>query len=217
MKRMLATVVCLVILLCGSGYTIDAAGSAFGNLTTAKTIGPGKANFGGGVGIADATSFFGMFTYGMSAETDFRAKLGLIDADGADTKFTLGVDAKWQMWEYVPDGRHPFDMSLGGMFEYVDYDGLSVWQLGAFVLGSYPIQLQGGGGTLAPYGRVNIRLENLSLDLPPGFSGDDSESNLEFGFHGGVSWSPTEATTLYGEFQLDGNDGVFFGIDFNVM
>jgi hypothetical protein len=47
--------------------------------------------------------------------------------------------------------------------------------------------------------------------------GDDSESNLEVGLNGGVRWGLTETVSLFGEFQLDGNDGVFFGLNLGVI
>lgn len=212
MKKMMIAAVALALILPVSGSAIDAAGSAFGNLQTAQPVGAGKGNFSGGVGIADATSFFGTFTYGLSTYMDGRLKLGLIDADGSDTKFTFGTDFKWQIWDYQPNGKYPFDMAVGGLFEYTSFGNsnfdLDVLQLGGFALGSYPVALN-SGGSISPYGRASIRMERVSRN--------GSESSLEFGFHGGVSWSPSNATTLYGEFQIDGNDGVFFGIDFNVM
>jgi hypothetical protein len=104
------------------------------------------------------------------------------------------------------------------LFEYVSGDFISVLQLGGFALGSYPFVLS-NGSTLSPYGRLNLRMENLSVDwpggTPPGL--DDSESNLEFGLHAGVAWKFGSTATAYGEFQLDGNDGLFLGLDFNVM
>jgi hypothetical protein len=45
----------------------------------------------------------------------------------------------------------------------------------------------------------------------------DSNSDIKFGLNGGVAWDLTRLMRLYGEFQLDGNDGVFFGIEFGVM
>lgn len=223
MKKTMIAVAALALILPASGSAIDAFGSAFGNLQTAQPVGAGNGNFSGGVGIADATSFFGTFTYGLSTYTDGRLKLGLIDADGSDTKFTFGADFKWQVWDYKPNGKHPFDMAIGGLFEYASLGNsnfdFSILQLGGFALGSYPVALN-SGGFISPYGRLTVRLESASWDYPnrPEYdSFDDSESSLKFGFHGGVSWSPSKTTTLYGEFQLDGNDGVFFGIDFNVM
>lgn len=216
MKRKFVAFLILFSLMAGSSYAIDAAGSAFGNLSAASTVGQGKGSFGFGVGICDATSFVGSFTFGLSEYTDGRVKLGLVDADGADTEFTIGGDFKWQYWSYGPNTGHPFDMAVGGFFEYADYNFISVFQVGGHLIGSYPIQLK-NGGTLAPYARINARVESISLDTPPGYTGDDSESNLELGFNGGVQWIMTSTVSFYGEFQLDGNDGVFLGVDFNVM
>jgi hypothetical protein len=207
MKRIF--VVSLILVVASVGMVKgEAHGSAFGALTTAQALGQGRASFGGGVGIADATSFAGTFTYGLSQYTDGRLKVGLIDYDFGDTELTLGADFKWQFWNYGPQSNQPFDFAVGGFFEYVDYDFLSVLQVGGQLIGSYPIVLQ-RGGTLVPYGRFNARLES--------YSNGDSESNLEVGLNGGLQWKMTTEVSLYGEFQLDGNDGLFLGIDFNVM
>ena len=45
----------------------------------------------------------------------------------------------------------------------------------------------------------------------------DSDNNLEVGLHGGVYWKVNSSLGLFGEFQLDGNDGVFFGIELNTL
>ena len=210
------SVLLLLTLNTGAAFGFDAVGSAFGTLTTAKAMGQGKGDFGFGVGIADATSFVGSFSYGLSEYTDGRIKLGIVDADGSDTKLTIGADFKWQFWNVGPQSTNPFDMAVGGFFEYVDYDILSVVQIGGQVIGSYPVALK-NGGSIEPYGRFNVRLEALSLDLPANSRLDDSESNLEVGLAGGVKWSATETVGLFGEFQIDGNDGVFFGISLNVL
>ena len=214
MKRIIVLAVVLSVCL-SSAVLADAAGSAFGTLTTARALGQGRASFGGGVGLGDnATSFFGTFTYGLSQYTDGRLKVGLTDADYSDTKLTIGGDFKWQFWTYGENVAQPFDFAVGGFFEYADYDQSSVFQVGGQLIGSYPITLR-RGGTLAPYGRFNARLESVSYDIPNGRS--DSESNLKVGLNAGLGWEMTPTVSLYGEFQLDGNDGVFFGMDFNVM
>ena len=214
MKRII--MIAVVLSLCvSSAVWADAVGSAFGALTTARALGQGRASFGGGVGLGDnATSFFGTFTYGLSQYTDGRLKIGLTDADGSDTKLTIGGDFKWQFWTYGQESAQPFDFAVGGLFEYTDYDYASVFQVGGQLIGSYPIALR-RGGTIAPYGRFNARMESVSWDLP--YVRDDSETNLKVGLNGGIGWEMTPTVSLYGEFQLDGNDGVFFGIDFNVM
>jgi len=215
MKRFAVLVVFMSLGL-STAVLADAAGSAFGNLTTAQAIGQGAASFGGGVGLGDnATSFFGSFTYGLSQYTDGRLRVGLVDADNSDAQLSIGGDFKWQFWNYGKESGQPFDFAVGAFFEYVDYDYISVFQVGGQLIASYPIQLR-RGGVLAPYGRFNARIESLSWD-DSRFADDDSESNLEVGLNGGLAWEMTPTVSLYGEFQLDGNDGVFFGIDFNVM
>jgi hypothetical protein len=209
-KSLLAALV--VCLIASQGFA-EGFGTAFGTLTTARALGQGRGNMGLGVGIADATSFFGTFTYGLSKYTDGRIKLGL--RDDFNTKITFGADFKWQFWNVGQGRTEPLDGAIGGFFEFEDYGGGSVFQIGAQLLGSYPFQLS-RGGTLSPYGRFNVRVEAKSYEQP--IAGNTSSStDLEFGLNGGVKWSATPTIDLYGEFQIDGNDGVFFGIDFNVM
>lgn len=217
MKKITVLLVTGFVLVGGSSYGIDAMGSAFGNLSVAQALGQGRGNFGVGIGLADATSFVGSFAYGLSEYSDGRIKLGLSDpGDNADAELVFGADYKWQFWSYGPESSHPFDFAVGAFLEYVDYSSVSALQLGGQLIASYPIVLS-SGRTLTPYGRFNARLESLSWDLPPQSVGDDSESNLEIGLNGGVRWEMTSTVNVYAEFQLDGNDGLFLGIDFNVM
>jgi len=214
MKKILILGLLAALAVTGS-VSADSVGSAFGTLTTAQALGAGRAAFGAGVGVADATSFFGSFTYGLSSYTDGRVKVGLVDHDGADAELTIGADFKWQFWSYGPNSKHPFDFAVGAFFEYADIDRFSIFQVGGQLIGSYPIALR-GGSTLVPYGKFNARLESISWDADfPG--NDDSESNLEVGLNGGLQWKLTSDVALYGEFQIDGNDGVFFGIDLAVI
>jgi hypothetical protein len=88
--------------------------------------------------------------------------------------------------------------------------------VGFQMLGSFPIKLE-RGGSLSPYGRVNVRFESIRADLVSGVptSLDASEDQLALGLNAGVSWHPRASSiALFGEFQIDGNDGVFFGIDY---
>ncbi|MBK7143450.1 MAG: hypothetical protein IPH75_15370 [bacterium] len=213
MKHLLL-IVMLVVCLVAAQATAGGVGSAFGTMTTASAMGQGKANFGAGVGIADATTVFGTLEYGLSRYTDGRLKLGLYDADD-DLKFTIGADLKWQFWDMNQGRREPFDMAFGGFFEYLSVENFSIFQVGAMAIGSYPIALN-NGGTLSPYAKLNVRLESLSWDdAPAGY--DDSESDIRFGLNGGVCWQATSVIGLFGEFQLDGNDGIFLGLNFNIQ
>jgi len=208
MKRTFFATLLILLLPAVSGYAVDAVGSSFGTLTTAQALGLGQADFGFGIGLADRTSFVGTFAYGLSQYTDGRIRIGLVDPDHGDTEFTIGADFKWQFWNYGVQTDHLFDFAVGGFAEYVDFSGWSVFQVGGHLIGSYPITLT-KGGILSPYGRFNARLEHVS--------NGDSESNLKIGLNAGVAWEATATISFLGEFQIDGNDGVFFGVDFNVM
>ncbi|MBU0983181.1 MAG: hypothetical protein KKA42_04885 [candidate division Zixibacteria bacterium] len=216
MKRMLVALLLGFALVSPSIQAADAIGSAFGCLNTAESIGQGRGDLNFSVGLADATSFVGFFRYGLSKYTDGRIKLGLVDSDGSDAKFTIGADFNWQFITVNADSNHTVDLSTGGLMEFVDFDGASVFQIGGHMTGSIPIRLK-GGGKLSPYARINARLEQISLDLPPNASGDDSETSLKLGFNGGVKWRMNSELSLLAEFQLDGNDGLFLGIDYRVM
>jgi hypothetical protein len=216
MKRMFMTVMLVGVLALGTSTTIQAAlGSAFGALATADPIGQGRGEFGFGVGIADATSFTGSFTYGLSQYMNGRIKLGLLDSDGSDMKFVLGGDFGWQFLGVDMNRNRPFDLAAGGLFEYVSFDYGSVLQLGAHITGSYPFKLS-TGGELIPYGRFNVRMESVSWDSPLA-GADDSDTNLEVGFNGGVKWKLAPTVSLFGEFQIDGNDGVFLGVSIGAL
>jgi hypothetical protein len=214
MRKLYLSFIIVVGLLATQAWAGSGVGSAFGTMTTASAMGQGRANFGAGVGIADATTVFGTLEYGLSKYTDGRIKLGLYDADD-EVKLTVGADIKWQFWDINQGRREPFDMAFGGFFEYLDIENLSVFQFGASAIGSYPFALQ-SGGTLSPYARMNVRIEAASFD-GPGANDDFSDTDIRFGFNGGVAWKATSVVSLFGEFQLDGNDGVFLGVNFNIQ
>ena len=200
------------------GASKDALGSAFGTLTTAQPIGQGLGDLGLGIGAADMNSFFGFFAYGISPTTEGRIKLGIADNEKDNAKVTFGLDFHHQMLDYDNTRQDPFDMAVGGFLEYVDFESQSVFQLGVDLIGSYPINLS-NNTTLTPYGRFNVRLEHQN---PRDLNNDDentsnSKSELKFGLSLGTCWDMTSNLGLYGEFQFDGNDGLFIGLRYRVM
>jgi hypothetical protein len=208
--KLVVGIAALFILTAGS-VLADGAGSVFGAMKTAKTLGQGRTDITAGVGLADATSFTGVLTYGLGRYTDGRLKLALVDDEGSNgVHIGLGGDFVWQFWNLDASRRYPMDMGIGAFFEYRDFGPASVFEVGTHLLASYPFQLS-RGGTLSPYGRFNARLEKFSVDR----AGSDSE--LELGLNGGIEWAPTTTMRFYGEFQFDGNDGLFLGIDFNLQ
>ncbi len=209
MKKNICVAVLVLAFSSSSVLGIDAMGSAFGTATTAKTVGAETGRFGMVAGIADAKTFAGTFTYGMSQYLDGRLKLGLI-SDHDETEITFGADIKYQLWSMRDASPKPFDMAFGGMFEFFKDRKYNVFQIGGFVLGSYPVQLS-NKSYLTPYAKINMRLEGFQDD------GGDSKSELEFGLNGGVSFDLSDNISAFGEFQFDGNNGIFFGMDFRVM
>lgn len=211
----------LMVVAASTSYAASAAGSSFGTFTTASTLEMGRGSFTIGVGFADQNSFVGGFNYGLSRFTEGRIRLALVDVDGArdpitgkrdsEVKLAVAIDFKHQFMVMDKVSNSPMNMSFGGSIEMVDFGPVSIFQFGGQLFGSYPILLS-NGKMLTPYGRFNIRLEKYSYE--GSFPGD---TDLEFGLNGGVAWGITKTVNLYGEFQLDGNDGIFLGVDFSVM
>lgn len=204
-----AILVAALVLTAGivQGGSPKTLGTAFGTMSTAQNIGMGNGDFGLGVGAASQNSFFGFFAYGMSATSEGRIKVGLSDDDGkhSNTEMTFGLDFHLQMLDYDATRQDPLDLAVGGFMEYLG----DVVQVGADILGSYPIELN-NNTTLTPYGRFNVRLERRKTDT-------DTESGLKFGLSLGTGWDMTKNFGLYGEFQFDGNDGLFLGLRYRVL
>ena len=220
MKKIIVTALLVTVLSAPSVMSQGAIGSSFGTLTTGQSIGMGQGSLLGGFGFADiGTSVFGVFNYGLSDYFDGRLKIGINDFDFGETEVVFGADAKYQIWDYNPSAeatasQNPFDMSIGGFFEYLGAEGFTVWQIGGKVIGSYPVMLN-NGHQLVPYGAINIRLENYDVDLGP--FGDWGDSELEFGLHAGAKYDFTKDINGYLEVQLDGNEGLFAGVEFMVI
>lgn len=241
MKKIMLTVAMLALAL-SAQPVLAAGGSVFGTQSTAVAIGQGNANGGITLGLADITSFVGTFDYGLSKFTTGRMKLGFADANNSDLAISIGAEIRWQVWSVARSmakkgnrsgrsnlsrkaNKRPFDLSIGVMTEYVSVDrdaiisnvpttfSESVFQFGGFLLGSHSF-VTNGGKMITPYGRFNIRLEDTNKEL---LGIKSSSSNIEIGLNTGVSYQFTNTMNLYGEFQIDGNDGLFIGVDFKVM
>ena len=216
MKKVRKTLVIvgLIGLFLVSSVSADpAVGTLFGTLSTAKAVGQGGGDFGAGVGLGDnTTAFFGKFDYGVSQYGTLGLQMGIVDPDdGGESKLSFGMNLAYQLWGMdEPDINRPFDMDIGGFLQLYPGDGFDIMHLGGFITGSHPYTMK-NGSILSPYARFNVRNEKIDVD------NRDSKSSLKFGLNMGVAWDMTSTTTLYGELQLDGNDGFFFGFDFNVM
>jgi len=212
-KKIINIFIIVVFLLSISAYARESVGMASGNLTTADACGFGMGYTGVFFGYGDAASCIGVnITYGFSDYTEGRIKLGFSDLDGSDTspEFMGGFDLKYKFMDYYDKMKnYPLDLAFGGFVEYVNYKNTTVLEIGGGLIGSIPYRFK-SGRSLIPYTRANIRLERFSVDCCPG----DSESNYRFGLNLGVKYELSSDFNLYGEVQIDGNLGVFTGLEF---
>ena len=188
----------------------DSAGLFTGNLTTADAVGTGIGYFGGFVGFGDNMStVYGTFTYGLATYTDIRFKLGFSDPDyeGSDPKLMLGCDLKYEIMDYDDTlHKNPFDLAAGGFLDYADYDYAPVLEFGGNIIGSIPYRFK-SGQKLYPYARINVRMERIDPER------GDANTDFEAGMNIGTKFEMTPDFNLYGEFELDGNTGVYFGLE----
>jgi len=188
----------------------ESAGLVAGNLSTAKVCGYGTGYIGGFVGAGeDVTSIFGSVTYGFSDYTDGRLRLGLADLDvpGADPRLMIGFDFKYQLMSYQDKiSDYPFDLAAGLLLEYVNYEGASVSEVGGNIIGSVPFKLS-TGQMVIPYSRLNFRLEHSGK----------SENNFRVGFNAGAKYEFNPDLGIYGELQIDGNSGLFLGLEIRAL
>lgn len=206
----------LLLLLFSSVYAGESAGLASGNLTTADACGFGLGYIGGFIGFGDkAVAIFGTINYGFSDYTEGRVKFGFSDLDSpkSDPQLLLGFDFKYEVMDYYDRMvSYPFDLALGGFVEYVSYDPRSVLAIGGNLIGSIPYKFE-SGRRLTPYSRLNFRLERYSYES----SKKDSESDFRVGLNIGTKFELSGDMNLYGELQIDGNTGLFAGLEVRVF
>jgi len=222
MKKLITIAILMVVALAGTN-AMAGAGSVFGTQATAVAIGHRAGYFGLGLGVADLTSVVGTFDYGLSKYTTGRLKLGFAD-DGAqsDLQLSMGAEMRWQIWQVGGINKRPIDLAIGPMIEYFKFDegsattrnSLSIFQFGGFLLGSHSFAVS-GGQLMTPYAKLNVRIEDAHLKTYTGIN--VSNSDLKVGLGTGVAYQLTNTINLYGEFQVDGNNGLFIGADFKVM
>ncbi|MFQ5606888.1 MAG: hypothetical protein ACE5GA_02995, partial [Candidatus Zixiibacteriota bacterium] len=143
MKKTALTLVALFAL--ASVSAAGTVGSSFGSLTTAQTVEKGKTSLGGQIGLAEATSFVGALTYGLSENADVRVKIASLDRSSFETGLAFGADVKLRMGQDKNSSKsakasrksksrrskssakragakNPVDMAIGGFFEYASLD-----------------------------------------------------------------------------------------------
>jgi outer membrane autotransporter protein len=92
---------------------------------------------------------------------------------------------------------------------------MKVLEIGIGVTGSRTYRMS-SGSTLTPYGRLNLRHENATFTYEDTQFGSTSasDSQVALGANAGVAWGVSDRFVLMGELQIDGNDGLFLGVDY---
>jgi len=215
-KNITAAASLLMLLFCFSAVSAeDSPGPASGFLNTADAVGAGVGLIGGSVGFGDdAAAVYGSFTYGIADYTDIRFKLGFADLDAPDSdlELLLGFDFKYELLDYSDTlQNNPLDFALGAFIEYVDYEGFPILELGGNIIGSIPYQFD-NGYRIVPYACLNIRMERVDYD-----AADESDTDIQGGLNLGTKFELSDDLNLFGEFQLDGNTGIYLGLDVRVF
>jgi hypothetical protein len=215
MKSACITAGCVAVLLSALPDVSEA--QLLGQVSTARTLVRGADDVGGYIGIfEDFTTLFGQYRRGLSNSMDFGVQAGLVDPDvpGADAGLILGGDLKFHV---MSAGYDPFDMALGIRSSFYDISNVSVFSIGGVVILSRDYSIE-GGGVLAPYGAVNIRIEHSSLDTPGGGPNgfDNRDTNLEIGGVAGVKWELSDFIDALGEIVVDDQLGLVLGLNFKL-
>ena len=195
---------------------VGGAQAAFlGQLTTARVLERRVQDISGFVGFFEhATLFIGQARRGLSSDIDGGLQFGLIDPEGGDVGLAIGGDLKFALIDASPDD--PFDLAVHARTAFFNYENVSVIQLGGSIVMSHPFPLS-SGSSLEPYGAVNLRLERVSVDSDNSAKGNDyDDTSLEIGATGGLKWDVSELIDILGEFVIDDDLGLIFGVNFKI-
>ncbi len=191
-----------------------------GQLTDARVQDQGRSQLGGYVGIYDddVFSIFGQYRYGFARAIDGGFKIGFVDASGGESGIAVAGDARYQLLHQKPAGPQqagdPLDLSLGGGLEFYFGDFISVFSIEFNGMVSHRFSSASGRG-ITPYGRAQIRMERISVDVGPPF-GDISDTEGEFGINAGAEFEFAQQLSAAGELQLDSSELADFGLLFGL-
>ncbi len=208
MKRY--SILALVVILMVAG---NAQALVIGQMRSAQTLGMGSFSLTTGVGLFEhARDIYGTVRYGLAAPLDISGSLAIVDFDGADDPHLLfNADLQYQFMR--ADMGWALDMAFGAVFEYFSYEGIDGWSIGGNYIISKPVKLE-NGFAFTPYGRLNMRSDNVSMDLPEGAVGDNDASDFNIGVNLGSEFALSSKIKLIGEAQLDDDFGFIGGISF---
>ena len=212
MKKLKLTFFSLVGLLI---FASSAHSQFLGQLETAPTLLRGSHSMGAYAGVYDdAFAILGGFRLGAADYLDWGIKVGILNWDDK-SGIVLGGDLKY----FVLDAGigDPLDLSLGVGTEFSRVEDFDRFALGGNLIISREFCLE-NGRTIAPYGRLNLRMERKSGKKHWGrhFYVEDTlpDTDLELGLCLGTSFELTSKAFLVGELQLDEFFGFIIGVNF---
>jgi hypothetical protein len=200
------------IVICTTGY---AHAFFIPQLRSAETLGWGSLGLSTGIGIYEnALTVFGNARYGIASPVDVSLTIGLMDHDASDdASVVVGADVQYQVAD--TDLGKSVDIAIGGVVQYFAYDvgmiDVSVWSLGANLIVSKPLQVE-NGLKFTPYGRLNLRSDNIDADFNSTGSSSDSEFNI--GITLGSQFHFSGNFNISAEVQIDDQIGAIGALNF---
>lgn len=215
MRKILASVFVLAL-------ATTARAQILGQLTDARVLDQGHSQLGGYIGIYDDNVFslFGQFRYGLSPSMDAGGKVGFVDLSHGESGIGVAGDVRYQLLHQRPastrQAANPVDLSLGGGLEFYFGDAISIFSIEFNGMVSHRFVSAGGRG-MTPYGRAQLRIQRVSVDVGPPF-GNASDTKGEFGINAGGEFEFAQQLSAVGELQLDSSDlgdfGLLFGLNY---
>lgn len=179
----------------------------FGTWAPAVPYAPDSYHAGAFLLVGEPLGLMGQFRTGIDQNWDIGIQLGFPDFDrGDETVFGLGGDVKYLI---LPDeegeGGFPMDLALDFAFgwQHVQDFNLVDFDFGGVVSKSVTTD---GGTTLIPYGALMLAIGRASFDVPPGFVGDSSDTELDINVRLGLDYPASSDLELLGELNLSSRD-----------
>ena len=174
------------------------------------------------IAAEDASAAVGTIRIGVFDDLEARLRFGLIDEerDNIPTAFhaIVGADFKYLIWGHGQSAA-PFDIAIGGAFEFAQLQTYEVVGLGVSTIGSLAHTFN-DSYAIEPYISFNLRLEYeefYDLQIIRKHDKVGSESNFEAGFNVGALFSIAKMVDVTAEFQYGHHAAGMLGISFTVF
>lgn len=214
----------LAVILAIVVFTYGSSSAQFlGQMCPGSVPDVGHGKVGGYFIVAeDATATVGSMRFGVFDDMEARIRFGLIDEerDNIPTAFhaIVGADLKYLIWSQGQSAA-PFDIAIGGAFEFAQLQTYEVVGVGFSTIGSLAHTFN-DNYAIEPYISFNLRLEyeeyydwHINNKNRTGYS----ESDFEAGFNVGALFSIAKMVDVTAEFQYGHHAAGMLGISFTAF